>query len=836
MQGPSPAAAAEPTASPEAVRIVLFGMPAAGKSSLLGALGQAAQAQEHLLDGRLSDPTHGIDELRQRLYDESPRRTADEVVPYLIDYEPFPHDGKAAPGKHVPAVLIDCDGRVANDLLVRRQALDDKSPEGTLAHEVVQADTLVLVIDASAPPAQVEADFTEFVRFLQQMEQGRGRRAEVAGLPVFLVLTKCDLLATPGDSAADWIEHIEDRKRDVDTRFRDFLARKGKEGGGPHFGAIDLHLWATAVKRPALAGVAARPREPFGVAELFRQCLDEATVFRDRRRRAARRLLWTAGGAAGVVVLLVGVAVAQMVGGGGHVTPLQSQVEALLFGDKPTAAERLHAPAPELRRRLGELERVAAEPGFFDLPSDEQNKVRERITELRSYLEYFDRLRQQRRPGDVASEKELQELEDHLKVNLALPSPEWQETEAGKLHDERLKDTRALITAADRARAWYQDEATTATDLWTFRGLGGGLDGAGIDWQAWAARVEELTGPEHKPPFGASEPVRGSPSGLTYGSVLRFAKVVEARVDWESDRGRLARLADVTAALGIAVFKGKPPVLVIPADATLELARARRRELQTAYPRFDKEFTLDGLPDAARPKVQQAAHTNYENLLRPAQAEVLRQLQQAGTGTDETVERWAPVRRWLEAPRELAEWRVVALVLDRLHDLDPADPVDALAAFLGKTTFTISLSRVTVEVPDSLRARPTSGANFSIYHPASSGDKPALVLEPTGEGERRPGSRYWTYNFRLAEGTRINYQPGQRLWASLPMRDDLMLTWALARSSFAEFECLRRPPRLHKADEKNTEGSKQESIRLILHPEDGVPRVPDLMPVVKLGP
>ena len=43
------------------------------------------------------------------------------------------------------------------------------------------------------------------------------------------------------------------------------------------FGQIDLHLWATAVKRPALAGSPPRPREPFGVAELFRLCREEAT-------------------------------------------------------------------------------------------------------------------------------------------------------------------------------------------------------------------------------------------------------------------------------------------------------------------------------------------------------------------------------------------------------------------------------------------------------------------------------------------------------------------------------------------------------------------------------
>src|SRR6516225_788774 len=77
------------TGRPDDLSIVLFGMPAAGKSSLLGALAQAAQAQEHLLNGRLTDVSHGLDELRRRVYDESPRCTAEEVVPYPVDFEPF---------------------------------------------------------------------------------------------------------------------------------------------------------------------------------------------------------------------------------------------------------------------------------------------------------------------------------------------------------------------------------------------------------------------------------------------------------------------------------------------------------------------------------------------------------------------------------------------------------------------------------------------------------------------------------------------------------------------------------------------------------------------------
>src|SRR5437763_6844493 len=72
--------------SPTALRLVLFGLPAAGKSSLLGALAQAAQTQEHLLHGRLVPRSDGLTGLQNRLYAESSRPTAEEVAPYPVEF------------------------------------------------------------------------------------------------------------------------------------------------------------------------------------------------------------------------------------------------------------------------------------------------------------------------------------------------------------------------------------------------------------------------------------------------------------------------------------------------------------------------------------------------------------------------------------------------------------------------------------------------------------------------------------------------------------------------------------------------------------------------------
>ncbi|HEY7157494.1 MAG TPA: hypothetical protein VH575_26300 [Gemmataceae bacterium] len=824
--------------SDEDLSIVLFGLPAAGKSSLLGALAQAAQAQEHLLNGRLTDVSHGLDELRRRVYEESSRRTADEVVPYPVDFEPFNQDGnKPDTARHVGAVLIDCDGRVANDLLVRRQALAEDSPEGTLAHEVVEADTLVLVIDASAPPAQVETDFAEFDRFLRQLEVSRGQRADVGGLPVFLVLTKCDLLAQTGDTAADWMERIEQHKREVDARFRNFLARREQESGPLPFGRIDLHLWATAIKRPALAGSPPKAREPYGVAELFRQSLEQAAAFRARRRQSGRRLLWTVGGAAGLVAVMTSLAIAFTVQN--RDTPantLRQAVQALQFDDAPSAAERLRRKPRELRERAEKLQEIRDNPQFDALSGEQRQWLRDRLDELSAYLSYLDRLSQSPRPRDAHTERALREIKEALKTELTLPNKEWKETEASRLHAERLQDAEALDDAVKRTRNWYRDGVAESEELWTFQGEQTGTAAAGVDWDGWTRKTLALLG--RQPSFNASDKVPNAATTLTYeATVLRFDEVLKDRADWETHQLRLRRLLDLTAALGLA--KGgadRPPVLVIPQQITLAQARERSKQLAQAYPSYQSDFIHDRVPMAIQRQVDQLAQSKYKLLLVPARAAVLEQLRQAG-GSGETRARWQSVRDWLRSPEELEGWRTLAVALLRLQKTEASDPVTALAEFLAKTSFTLDVRRLTLEIPESLEVKPADGAKFSIYHPASAGDKPALVFEPSGEGQRearRDARRVWTYSFRSADDQRLTYRPGDALWATLPLRDNRMFTWVRTRSVMYQFQCLTREPRLHKAEKDPSTGTLEEKVFLTITPADGVPSLPDLLPVVRL--
>ncbi len=111
----------------------------------------------------------------------------------------------------------------------------------------------------------------------------------MADLPVYLVLTKCDELAKPGDTFSKWLQRMEDAKRKLGEFFAAFWA---DDLNAPPFGTIDLKLWATAIGRPVLADRPAAA-EPSGVVELFRQCLASADQFRCSRRRTVRRLFWS---------------------------------------------------------------------------------------------------------------------------------------------------------------------------------------------------------------------------------------------------------------------------------------------------------------------------------------------------------------------------------------------------------------------------------------------------------------------------------------------------------------------------------------------------------------
>ena len=802
------AAAADP------LRLVLFGLPGAGKSSLLGALAQAAESQSQLLDGRIADPSPNLADLRRSVYQHGSPDPGHEIVSYSFDYEPA---GKSTP---FGAVVLDCDGRAADELI------RDPAPiAGALSQEMLNADALVLAVDASEPLERLDADFGEFDRFLSRMEHRRGERTDIGGLPVFLVLTKCDKIARPGATTADWLEQIEERKREIGRRFRKFLAGREAAHQPAAFGRIHLQLWATAVWRPPLVGAEANPADPYGVAELFRQCLDQAAMFRDRRDNSAHRLVqMTLATVGGVLALLI--AAASLVASDAlhqPPSPLQIQVESLRSMEPATAVERLRGSPERLRPHLDQWRTIHDDPDFARLPVGLLAYADERLSELETYIPWLEKLEEMPSPRDAVTEEELRDLQGELAGSLAPPRPDWAATDAGRLWSAKSAEAKALITAIDDLRMWYQRAYDDADALWTFTGHSAG----GLDWTGWARDVEKRLDPAIKPPDADAV-------------VKEFGSVTAARRQWEASRERLRRLRDVGAALGlIDGLKGKPPVFVVPADGlTLQQADERFQQLRTDYPDYEAVFTQGrAIPAAAAAEVRARARANYERLLEPARALVLLKLHEAPSGDPaapdrETRVRWQPVREWLKAPAELAGWRGLAWTLARLADPGAAEPVNDLASFLDKDTFSIDIKTIDLILPDALEVRPLTGEAIRlVLTPSSGSPRTERTFNPSGVGARVEERPYREYLFEADLGGKFDYAPGDDLYAALTLADRKALRWGRSRSRLYRFEALRMEPALLERDKPSTEGK---DVQLQTRPERRAPTVPDLMPYVDL--
>jgi GTPase SAR1 family protein len=513
--------------SRSALRIVLFGMPDAGKSSLLGALAQASETQQHSLKATLVDPTHALDQLRHYLYDGQPTRTSEEVVPFPVVLEPFPPEPSAAKPAPVEAVLIDCDGKVANEFLSRQRSLNGSPGESPLRDAIVRADTLVLVVDASASPDIIKRDFAQFARFLRLLEQSRSQRTDVGGLPVYLVLTKCDLLARKGDTLVTWMERIEDHKRTVDRKFQEYLAQYATREAHP-FGKINLHLWATAVKHPALENTPARPRDPYGVAELFRQCLQSAAGYRGQQVKAGRRLHWTVAALAGIVAFLLLLALFFVATRPApEAGTLEAEIRKFRSAQGDTPAERLKEPFAEKIKQLRQFE---SDPAFAQVSPELQSYVTDYREELQAYRDYRKELEAVQEPRFVHNDKELNTLLETL-AKLPLPAKyatAWRETKVGRQRELLQQDADILRREVNKAEK----------DLKRLVAQRKKIDEAPLSAAERRKEVKMLFNEADSLPYREENNNRFLPGSqtLTYENVLQFEQVAEPYRAWRDIR------------------------------------------------------------------------------------------------------------------------------------------------------------------------------------------------------------------------------------------------------------------------------------------------------------
>ncbi len=824
----SPAVTAPPMFGVDPLRIVLFGLPEAGKSSLLGALSQAAQLQEHVLNGRLTDVANGLTELRERLYAAGPKETLHEIVPFQVIYQPFKLVGKNEYADPESAVLIDCDGRIATDLVMGRRSLELDPADGGLAPSILAADALLLVIDASAPGTQVDADFAEFGRFLRLLETTRGNRADTGGLPAFLVLTKCDLLARAGDSVDTWLEHIEQSKREVDQQFKEFLLST-QDANQDGFGSVGLRVWATAIKRPPLPATPDGSHEPYGVAELFRQAFEDAREFRERQQRSSRRIAVTG---TGVVAFIVGMlAMVGIVFSNRHVEEpaireLAAKIETYHGREPSTASARLRG---DVQPRISELKDLQGDPIFSRLPSDEQKYVNDRLDELNAYRDFQDQLARIPSPASARNGRELEAMEVSLK-KLEPPDNhrnDWGQTEAMLARGRRLQEIAVYRSAVTEVADWFDGLAKKGQGLLTFESA---RKGGPVAWPDWIAQTQALDEEAGASRFRPGQAVPHS--AITYDAVLRSDPVATARGNWELVRTKLGRVRDLVSALGLSGQNGKAP-LNLTSSFTADQATARVADLERLYPGFRENFTLAGLPEVVAEQIRQAARMREQSCSAAGQSIVLKHLNDAMGGQKETYESWKKLLPWLAAPEELTSWRVIATVLARLQDPAALDPVTALDAFIRQPKFELSFRQITLEIPDDAHVRPDG--NFTIYYRKSAGDPIPFVFEKTSDEKRELSRAVTVYTFRSNQQT-IAFEPGNSLWADLPVKNqessNYRLTWSRSRSQVYQFQRLQSAPRLHLATQSHIDGKLEEGVTLSFVPENGIPSLPTLVPNV----
>jgi hypothetical protein len=808
----SPPPARPAPVDPAALRLVLFGMPDAGKSSLLGALSQAAQTQERVLHGQLSDPTQGLSELRERVYESRQRETLDEIVPYPVRFSPY---GQPS----VPAILYDCDGRTANALLTQKRSIEKENRTGTLAGAVLSADALFLTVDASAPHSQIEDDFREFLRFLRFLEKFRSREQAVGGMPVYLVLTKCDLLVR--DASVErhkWEEQIANRKSEVIDRFRQFLAGHGVKHGEFSFGTIDLEVRATAVRQPALADDNAKDREPFGVAELFNTAFTEAMAYRDRQIRSRKRVFWTVAGAGSFLATLIVAGILLFV------NPrepsqftLADRVESLRATEGPTAVTRL---GTSLDRRMKDWIEVQSDPGFPALPDHLQNFVRMRLEEGSAYIRFRDELAEIPPPGRARSLAELQKIEERL-TKLMPPAPyqgEWAVTEAMRQRERLLtEEIPRLRTVVARLKQFYFTLTERANAL---------LRSEEVNTE-WNQHIRDLESAQRDLPFTKSDPA--------VGIAFEYDDVVIPEAEWTRTRDRLLLVRNMASATGMLgrieqaplAFPPPPPGADIP-----DLGSKRLQLLKSEYPGYEK-WSLTVVPDALRPAFERRLRQAIDQAISDGQTVVAETLQGVTGGKNPMPADWPRVGEFLLAPSR-RDWRELIATLVHLSDPSAPDPVAETAAFLKKTSFELSPKKVTLRIPDTLSdaiVRPAG--DLILYHrKRDDNEYTRVVLTQAGDPER--DKQTLIYTFVASGNSAITYRPGDSFFADLPVRKgsrNLKLTWASSRTLAYQFERLMREPRLHEPEQNNVDGLLAVGVS-VMATEGQFPRVPSMVPIV----
>lgn len=836
MSTPPPNAAPAPP-PPGTPQVLLFGYTGAGKSALLGALLKAAETQGPTLRGEVLESSGRLASIRDAVYrGDDLERTDAELTSYVVRLRPW-REGARVVTEPVTVVLHDCAGKAAESLIEHPEALSDKTGRPPVARAVVEADAIVLLVDAAADDEELQQAFEEFDTFLTIVSRAKTNAREVGGFPVLLVLTQCDRLARPGDTYEAWEERVNARADRAWAKFDAFLKDAEPEEGVPSpflpFGSIDLTVYSVAVRMPRLTGVPAGPNVPYRVAELFRDCFAVAKTHRDRVTASDRRLKWTVRLAMGFIAVLflgvVGMAVFQP-----HLrgTDLAERVRAYEL-QEPPAATRLSYPM--LTRNKATLADFRQDRAFPTLPEEQREFVLSRLKEIEDYEAYRARLAAATAPGDTRTLDDLARVEKGLREGLDLPGQyAWGETGAAHLHDKWVADAAAIRKAEAGYLDRYREFGRRGVVLTLRPSLGEG----------WRDEVGALLTEASRPPAPLNDPLPGSPAldqqrgePVTVRVPYEFERVYTARKDWDAIRDRLAHLRDLADALGLTAGMTRPDaVLVLPEPGpgvdSAALPASRVANLLRTYsgvsPDF-REWDVRNFPDPVRTLLSDRLDRSFRTGARHVQALLRARL---GTDPKDTSDAWRSLADVLGDPATpYPEWGRFLHLLAKLRDPGAPNPVGELASFLRKGEFELDPREFTLVVPPDLSFDKVVPAGPLTVSVASGTTTTTKTFKQVGAGVREGSATRYSFT---ADGTgKLTYHPGDEVRAELPVRagaQEFKLVWETTRSRAYQFDKLAHAPKLVKAGGASEPAA---GVRLTPSSDSTLPSLPVLFPDLK---
>ena len=822
------------SAEADALRIVFFGTPRSGKSSLLAAFERIASAEAEMEPVPLKHAQEA-DPVRRELIPQ--------IV--LVDLPDANFVAKAV-------LLLDCDGEASAKLFNQPGELERTIARGELAVAIHNADALVLIVEARSNEGEIEAHLIAFEEFLKCLRTGRSFDREVGGWPIFLTLTKCDKLYEPGMPTQIWLERVEREKEKLEAQFVErFEELIEKPGDVFSFGSVQLSMEATSANLPEALRDPAYNLEngTHNLESYVPKVLLAAGEFRSRTRAARRRLKWTASGVVALLALMVLLMLGLFVAG--EASPLEklaSRVQTLQTQNEPAA---LRLSEKNIDKRKNELELIRESQDFSRLPVQLQEFVQSRLREIEAYRIYKSEFAApQFAPADVRTFGMYQRLQQELETKLA-PPPEqaqlWSETEAVRLRQKWRDDLRLLGEYEDRVHTWYRQLIVEATDLV--------VNSQQPGWRQQIDRIVREAGqptflpPATTPQDSAPQPLPGSQrlqisrgEPLTYGDVYRYERADFAKRDWELSERRLLDLRELTDAVGLTVNPDEPTAVLILPEPTANLndsrflAGQRLDALKKQFPRAAEgraywQTTL--YPEPLQQELSRRLRLAAETGLRHVRLLLDNELKLAN-GRADTPADW---RNLVDSPKslllqsELKSWgRFLQLLLSWS---DPtrgeADPVAELTEFLKADQFTMPISAVEVSVPNSLRVQvltPDGGLQLT------SGSR-TLTLKLSDEVKSDANGS--TYRFVPAIPlTPLEYRPGESFTAELPLKagtSKYLLRWTRSRTATFAFEKLFLDPDLERLQPAE-KPQRTTGIRVKILPEKPGGIIPELLPTL----